>query len=89
MARRLAQNVERLVRVEKYASAAIIVLRLGREIRGPLASMRVRLRELASTSSDDESAVAIAQLDRDLHQIEGCLDRLEQIQHPEEWGVAS
>jgi HAMP domain-containing protein len=88
MALKLKGNVDSLVRAEKYASAAIIALRVAREMTSPLAAMR---RELRSMSSEDDmtqaQAVAIAGLDRSVRDLEGSLRRLTDIRHPSEWAV--
>lgn len=88
MAQRLKENVDRLVRVEKYASAAIIVIRVARELREPLASMRRNLNDLSAAGRKDLSiAVITADLDRGLLEIDRSLKGLAEIQHPDEWDV--
>ena len=88
MGQRLKENVDRLVRGEKYASAAIIVLRVAREMNGPLASIRSDIQSLSSDADlTDGAAAIIADLDRGVRDIERCLGKLTKIKHPSEWEV--
>ena len=88
MCQRLKENVDRLVRGEKYASAAIIVLRVAREMNGPLASIRSDIQTLSSDADlTDGVAAVIADLDRGVRDIERSLGKLTKIKHPSEWEV--
>ncbi len=74
--------------MEKYVSAAIIVLRVGREMSEPVAAMQKDLRDLSDAVKDDYgAAVLVADLDRNLREIERSFRRLSEIRDPQEWKV--
>jgi HAMP domain-containing protein len=86
MAERLKANVDRLVRVEKYASAAIIAIRVGRELREPLVHMRRHVSTMTELFGDERMISMIAvDLDRSLLEIDRVLRGLSDIRHPDEW----
>jgi hypothetical protein len=88
MGRRLKENVDRLVRAEKYAAAAIIVIRVGREMNEPLAVIRGHLERLRrGDPGGSELDVIVADLDRNWREMDRSLRRLSEIKHPAEWGV--
>lgn len=88
MAHRLKENVDRLVRVEKYASAAIIVLRVGQELKGPLNAVWSNLSSLAELAHREPAVGPIAaDLRHNWQQVDASIRKLSEIQRPQEWGV--
>jgi len=84
----LKEHVDRFVRVEKYAAAAMVVIRIGRELKGPLAVIRRHVGELSTTVGPSPAlAVLAAELDMNMKEIDRSLARLSEIQHPGEWGI--
>ena len=88
MGKRLKANVEHLVRAEKYAAAAMIVLRVGNRMRDPLIALESEIRRLADVVRGDLTLTALAtNMEQNRKQIAQTIRELSEIQHPAEWEV--